>query len=258
MSAPRPKPNSAAPSDQRLWVATALLCGAAIAVTWFIIVSTDGSGRAGASPATTPLPATTAAPTVAAPTTTVTDADAEVVSVVEAATVTDESTLPFDGLRIEVVGDSLAASAADELRDRFDTDDFGIDVEPGRPLRAANAAFNAAAANDPDVVVVVLGTNDWDGPANYDEQLDAAAARLVGVPCVVWADAQEFRPGLESVNVDIAEAADRHGWLVARWSAFAGPAELHTTDGYHLSSEGQALLADLIVATVADGCTFDA
>ncbi|MCP4227000.1 MAG: hypothetical protein GY773_26965, partial [Actinomycetia bacterium] len=49
-------------------------------------------------------------------------------------------------------------------------------------------------------------------------------------------------------------ASQRHGFAIARWSDLAGSPELHLSDGYHLSADGQALYADLVVATAVTAC----
>ena len=245
------------PEEYRLWLATAAVALVAVAAAWLIVLGAadTAEGSAAASP-TSIAPATSTTTTApVASTTSSTVAEVESVTAVDAAANSAVAeTADFTGLRIEIVGDSLAASTANELRARFDGAQLGFDTEPGRSLRGGAAALRAAGAVSPDLAVVVLGTNDWNGPEDYPEQLDDAAERLAGAACVVWADAQEFRDGLVSVNEDIRDAAERHGWLVAPWSALAGPSELHTSDGYHLSAAGQELLADLIVAT-ASGCT---
>ncbi len=241
-------------SGPRLWIATCTVAFAAVALAWVTVLGATGDPLnpavdEAATATTVPGPTTTSV----APTTSTT-VEVEAVTAVDASGAAASDTAPdFTDLRIEVVGDSLAASTIDELRSRFDGAAIGADTEPGRSLRGSLSALTAAGAAAPDIAVVVLGTNDWNGPDDYPEQLDGAAVRLDGAQCVVWVDTQEFRDGLVSVNEDIAAAAVRHDWLVARWSALAGPSELHTSDGYHLSPAGQELLADLVVATAA-GC----
>ncbi len=244
------------PDTHRLWIASCLPAVVVVVAVWSVLVSTSASSEAASSQvvsanssslASTSTSTAPAAPTSTAALATVTNADSNIVD--------SPALAMFVAQSVEVVGDSLAASAADELRLAFDPATVSVDAETGRPLRIAGVALRAAAATRPDVIVVALGTNDWDGPADYAEQLDQAAEYIAGPSCVVWVNVQQFRPGLASVNAEIDAAANRHGWVIANWSALAGPDDLHTTDGYHLSQAGQTLFADLIAATTATGCS---
>ena len=265
MTGPRRPVGTPASSWPRLWVASAVPALAAVAGAWVAVLAATGATVDIATPAAAQSvsvdPGSEVGPTAAA------EGDVEIaasVSVADSASITggaasnpsapETDNQVFAGKHIEIVGDSLVASATDVLGTVFAGAELGIDAEIGRPLRISGPALRAAAAAEPDAVVVALGTNDWDGPADYDEQLATAAADLEGARCVVWVDAQEFRPGLVDVNADIRAAAARYGWTVVAWSSFAGPAELHLSDGYHLSPEGRELYADLIGASVATAC----
>ena len=162
------------------------------------------------------------------------------------------SASPFAGRTIAVVGDSLTLSAADELEDGFGVD-LVVDAETGRSLYGATSALRRAGQAQPDIVIVGLGTNDWTGPPDYGERIDEAIA-LLGQTCAVWVNAQVFEDGLAVVNSAIDAAAERHGFVVARWSDLSGPPELHLSDGYHLNQDGQNLYADLVVSTAAAAC----
>lgn len=153
---------------------------------------------------------------------------------------------------VYLVGDSLALSARDELTTIFG-DKITIDAESGQGLYYAGRRIDNAA-DDPDIVVVALGTNDFNAPDAFKETARLSLQTLQEASCVVWVDTQEFEPGLAEINsglVDLTEEFDLH---IAGWSALAGPSELHTTDGYHLSAAGQQLFADLIAATVETNC----
>ncbi len=167
----------------------------------------------------------------------------------------------LDGRSVDLVGDSLGVSFSDELRGSLPGVELRIDAEVGRPLSLALSPLRSVGRSDPDIVVVEIGTNDWGVPAGYEDQVRRALDSVAGASCVVWVNAQEFRPGLVTVNdtidrvvADLAASRPSLSISVARWSDIADPPELHGSDGYHLSAQGQRLMTDLIVATVIDTC----
>jgi len=153
---------------------------------------------------------------------------------------------------VYLVGDSLALSARDELATIFG-DKITVDAETGRGLYFAGNRIDTAAT-DPDIVVISLGTNDFNAPEAFNETARLTLETLGDAACVVWVDTQEFEPGLAEINSGLRELTEEFEVYIAGWSALAGPSELHTTDGYHLSSAGQQLFADLIAATVETNC----
>lgn len=159
------------------------------------------------------------------------------------------------GRTVHVIGDSLALSAADEIRAHLGAA-VSIDAESGLGLYyAADRIENAAVGAD--IVVIELGTNDWNAPDAFIESVGRALDTLAGASCLVWVDTQPFAPGadeLRTINAGILAAATARGHHVAGWSQLAGPDELHASDGYHLSAEGQQVFADLIVATIETAC----
>ncbi|HEC10236.1 MAG TPA: hypothetical protein ENI86_11850 [Acidimicrobiales bacterium] len=166
------------------------------------------------------------------------------------------------GRSIDVVGDSLGVSVTDELRALLPGSALHVDAEVGRPLSVALSSLRAVGRSAPDIVVIEIGTNDWGVPAGYEDQVRRALEAVEGASCVVWVNAQEFRSGLVTVNRtidtvlgEVAAERPETAMTVARWSDLADPPELHGADGYHLSAQGQRLMADLIVATVVDTCT---
>ena len=168
----------------------------------------------------------------------------------------------LNGRSVSMVGDSLGVSVTDELRDLLPGIGLHIDAEVGRPLWAALPPLRSAGRSGPDIVVIEIGTNDWGVPAGYDKQVRKALDSVSGARCVIWVNAQEFRPGLVTVNETIDTvlnevAGENPGtsMAVARWSDISDPPSLHGRDGYHLSAQGQRLMADLIVASVVDTCT---
>ncbi|GEM_PF-5233617 len=169
---------------------------------------------------------------------------------------TTTSSLP-EVLRIELVGDSLLASATSHVVAALHDAVVGVDAEPGRTIAQGRRAIANAVAARPDAVVIALGTNDWASPIDeLAEHLDEIGQIISDAPCVVWIDTQEFRPGLERVNSEVRRVAelsrDTH---VARWSILAGPPEFHLADGYHLSEDGRLLFAGLIETAIDLYCT---
>jgi lysophospholipase L1-like esterase len=158
----------------------------------------------------------------------------------------------FSHRRVDMVGDSLLLSARQEIREAFDhVESLDIDAVEGRPLAGGQSALRRIGDNDPDIVVIALGTNDLEPGSDYDELIEQSLDLTSDAQCVVWVDLQEFKPGLRRINRLIRAAQPS---AIAPWSEVAGPSELHTGDGYHLSPEGQAAFAEVIADTVHGEC----
>ena len=155
---------------------------------------------------------------------------------------------------VYVLGDSLVLSASDELRSIIG-DNLTIDAEAGLGLYYAAGRIELAAVNA-DIVVVSLGTNDFNEPEAFVDSVAGALVTLAAANCVIWVDTQTFQPGLVAINDGIVSEATAAGRLVAGWSQLSGNdfPERHAGDGYHLSFEGQEVFASLIATTVETGC----
>jgi len=155
---------------------------------------------------------------------------------------------------VYILGDSLVLSATDELQTILG-ENVTIDAEAGLGLYYAGGRVDLAAV-DADIVVVSLGTNDFNEPAAFVDSVRTSFAALSAANCVVWVDTQPFQPALLDVNEGIVAEATAAGRLVAGWSQLSGddfPGR-HAADGYHLSFEGQEVFASLIAATIESGC----
>ncbi len=159
-------------------------------------------------------------------------------------------------LHVEMVGDSLLASAIENVVAALGDAVVSIDAEPGRTIGQGRLPIATAVAANPDAVVIALGTNDWASPPEQVVAHLAEIERLLeGASCVIWIDAQEFRPGLAEVNAQVRRLAEKHVDVhVARWSILAGSPEFHLADGYHLSGEGREMYAGLIDTAVDLHC----
>ncbi len=155
---------------------------------------------------------------------------------------------------VYVLGDSLVLSASDELRNLL-SDNVTIDAETGLGLYYAADRIDLAAVGA-DIVVVSLGTNDFNEPEAFFDSIRASFAALDAANCVIWVDTQPFQSGLVTINEGIVAEATAAGRLVAGWSQLSGDEfpDRHVGDGYHLSFEGQEVFANLIASTIETGC----
>lgn len=156
------------------------------------------------------------------------------------------------GRTVHAVGDSLLLSATDELRLLLG-ESVTIDTESGLGLYYAGPKIRSAAL-DPDIVVIALGTNDHNEPEAFISSLEDTLDQLAAASCVIWVDTLAFAPGLEAINSGILNSSEKGGTFVAGWSELGGTPELHASDGYHLSFEGQDLFASLIAASIETAC----
>jgi lysophospholipase L1-like esterase len=175
-----------------------------------------------------------------------------------------------DGPRLVLVGDSISALSEDELRAALADRSVRMAAIQGEGLAGGGlttagglgsmGAWAAdVAADEPEVVVVALGTNDAllgelalpDALAAWDRIAEAhEAACLVGV---------SFPAGGEGVDAAEARALDdrmrARSDVVVPWAeaAAADPGRYLEADGIHPTTAGQELFASL-VADAAGAC----
>jgi hypothetical protein len=196
----------------------------------------DDDAPSAITPSTTTPPAVDALPATTTSSTTTTST-----------TTTTRPPDPLEGVVVNVHGDSLVLSAEGELRAVLAPARVLLDAEEGRTLAQAVPRILDVEPGPLDVVVLALGTNDYDAGAGYPELVAGMVERLAGAGCVVWVNTQEFRYGHETVNaaIEAAMAGAPNGVLV-RWSAIADQPGLHGDDGYHLNELGRSTYAALI------------
>lgn len=172
-----------------------------------------------------------------------------------------------DGRTVLLIGDSIAQSISDDARTSFDGWNVitlgvgGTGLTHGTPAWQMGATFDwqtqlaeMDAQYDPDVVVIVLGTNDVFS-VEQGEDYNPQVARLLSAtdaPRVYWADiashtADPLRNyAATQINAALA-AEDREGFEVVPYDEQVSrdPVNLWE-DGLHLSTTGQAAFAGLI------------
>ena len=173
--------------------------------------------------------------------------------------------------RIAVVGDSLTHTATPELLWQLRHAGWEvttIDGTLGAPIsERVRIVRNLASGDNLDAIVLALGSNDARlnvdtgrdvGAAWRDTQSAAftALAEALTVPCVVWVGVNANTPTWQLDEW----GAWFNAWLgyyahYADWTATsAGRDEWFLADGVHLSDEGNAAYARLMVDTVGDVC----
>lgn len=116
----------------------------------------------------------------------------------------------------------------------------------------APASIDANRSAVGDVVLVSLGTNDGETPAQFARWIDDVMERLRLVRRVYWVNLRPFADWVPAANAEIAAARDR--WRNLRlidWEAHAGgDPTLVYADGIHLTGAGQAAMAELVGETL--------
>lgn len=177
------------------------------------------------------------------------------------------TTVPPPPASVAIIGDSLTVAAEEELTSALEALGVGeivVDAEEGRRINHATdgntsgataAEQLAAAAGDPDVWVVALGTNDIPGfrPDGYRADIEALLAELpTGAP-VIWVDAWIERriDETRAANAVLREVAAEHpGVTVVDWFQFGDDPGLIIDDGIHLADAGQLRFAEQVAAAV--------
>ena len=171
-------------------------------------------------------------------------------------------------LTVAVVGDSLTRSAEDEILDTLTIDGFDVltvdGLESRRMTRGGSSLPPGTAAieniqeiADPDLWVIVLGTNDVASTGSAGEfrsEMREVLALLPGHVPVVWVDLwiRDRRPAISEANALIrAELRTwRGGAAVVDWFSHGDDDGIITGDGVHLTNEGQQLFADSISSAI--------
>jgi lysophospholipase L1-like esterase len=168
---------------------------------------------------------------------------------------------------VAIVGDSLTVSAQEEITVALaavGVVDVVFDAAEGRRINHATdgktsgvtaAEELAAAAGDPDVWVVALGTNDVPGfgPDSYRTDIEALLAEIPPGAPVIWVDAWIERriDETRAANTVLREVAAEHpGMTVVDWFQFGDDPGVIIDDGIHLADAGQLRFAEQIAAAV--------
>ncbi|MCX7620661.1 MAG: hypothetical protein N2037_07445 [Acidimicrobiales bacterium] len=173
--------------------------------------------------------------------------------------------------RVAVVGDSLTLTATTDLLLRFQLagwDPVTIDGAAGQPIATrVTRVRELVASGDLDALVIALGSNDARLIVDSGQDVSAAwrvtqasaftaLAEAQAVPCVIWVG---VNTNTTRWNLD-TWGAWFNNWVryyakFADWSVYArGHDDWFLLDGVHLSAEGNAQYAKLIVDTVVEQC----
>ena len=181
----------------------------------------------------------------------------------------NERPLPPDLPRTAaVVGDSLTLSAQEEIAlylDALGIDLVAIDGAENRrmthgsePDPGIEIVERVGSVAEPELWVIALGTNDVGSsvtPDSYAADIDSILAAIPDDAAVVWVDAwiRDRQQAVETANDVLRERlADRDDTAVADWFAHGDDRGLVTSDGVHLTSDGQYMFAATIASAIVD------
>ena len=155
---------------------------------------------------------------------------------------------------VTTLGDSLNVGSEPYLDEELEGWDVAHHNQNGRRTDEGIAELRALGRNVAPVVVVSLGTNDFDSDsATFSRQVDELLELAGPRRCVIWATI--WFGGPHEFNDVLADAARRHPNLeLADWAALVEEApELLAADGIHASPEGYARRAEQ-AARIAERC----
>lgn len=168
-----------------------------------------------------------------------------------------------------VVGDSLTADAADELRTELALRGYrtaGIVAHGGTGI--GWAADRLAEGVEADIVVVATGTNAAAGgwSATDAGQTATAIRRMSSWPCPLWVLPATFKhtiglpsardPDAAATAAGIRRAVSAAGIASVQWATLAdGRRDLHQWDGIHHNAAGQRAYAQFVAAGVDHHCS---
>ena len=171
--------------------------------------------------------------------------------------------VPIGGQSVLVIGDSVLAATTpryggrlcDELTSRGWN--VEIDAEKGRFIDFANLVLDERLQPeqdlDWDVIVVGLGSNLAESPAEFKQELLSVVQR-VAPRTVVLITVSEFEPSRQQVNDAIREiSAIEPNVQIIEWSEMVGlTAELVAADGLHLTRTGRDRLTSELSEALGD------
>jgi len=170
------------------------------------------------------------------------------------------STSTPTGNRVLLVGDSLLWQSETQVTAALKLDgwDATIAASPGTTIEGWAAKMaKLVAKNDPDVIVVELGTNNCtvDECPRIARAIDKLMRHVPKTTPVHWLNVQNqptYPAHPESVNNALAAATDR--WsnitLVDMSAHFRNHPEWHQDDGLHFTTTGSEQLAALMMNAV--------
>lgn len=172
--------------------------------------------------------------------------------------------------RVAVIGDSLSVSAEEEIRSALVSVGFevvGFNAASGRRMVhpsqsipsgvSAVGELRATFAEQPDMWIVALGTNDVGAQAGRDEMvhdIDTLLAAIGPSTPVLWTNVYIEQLADESWAFDVLvqeRSATRSGLAIADWF---NPAQIEGSlapDGIHLTPTGRTRFAGAIASAAA-------
>ena len=180
-------------------------------------------------------------------------AAALLVGLVAAACVNPE---PVSGNKVLLVGDSLMNQSRGAVTDALTADGWDVRIQAQGSTTITQWAERFPLldyAEDPNIIVIELGTNDCspeDCP-NLQPYIDEIMKYTTSADAVVWLNVLEDNPLVDRrdwVNDQIEQAVSRHPklFLADMNGEFEGRDEVHTPDGIHFNDEGQKEFAEFI------------
>jgi lysophospholipase L1-like esterase len=157
--------------------------------------------------------------------------------------------------RVFVVGDSVTVGATPAVDRAAPARGWAVTVDAkfGRTTTEGASILASMHGSLPSVVVVALGNNDGQIPAQFASRIDAVMRELAGVPHVVWYTMTPFASWVPGANAVLRAASAR--WSNLRLADWATVSEETSGALYgvgpHLRPPGAQAWADLFFATLA-------
>jgi lysophospholipase L1-like esterase len=156
--------------------------------------------------------------------------------------------------RLFVLGDSVSLGAKATVERGAPGRGWAVSVDGkvGRTTTQGASILASMHGSFPSVVVVALGNNDGEIPAQFAQRIDAVMRNLAGVRHVVWYTMTPFASWVPAANAVLHAASARWSNLrIADWATVseATPGALYGV-GPHLRPPGAQAWADLLFATL--------
>ena len=163
--------------------------------------------------------------------------------------------------RLFIIGDSVSLGAKATVVGEAPAHgwDVTVDAKVGRTTVEGASILASMHGAFPAVVVVALGNNDGQIPAQFAQRIDSVIGNLAGVRHVIWYTMSPFASWVPAANAVLQNATAR--WPNLRLTDWATVSE-HTSGAFygvgpHLRPPGAQAWADVLFATLAtlDGGT---
>lgn len=158
---------------------------------------------------------------------------------------------------VVVIGDSITQQSAEEIRDALGGGyDVEVKAQAGKTIQEMSPFVKQAMADEPDAVIVNLGTNDTNGGTDFEADLQVVLDLIQPAECVIMVtvnDVSGLQPEAAAIAARINRMITTSGYRVWDWNSVVKEhPEWIANDAIHPSPAGRQAIARWYKAQLDD------